>query len=107
MINLEDLKKLEIRIGRIISAEKVDGADKLLRLLVDLGGEERQIVSGIALSYPDPNVLVGRQVPILANLEPRTIRGLESRGMLLAVSHGEGVALLHPDQDVLPGSEVR
>jgi methionine--tRNA ligase beta chain len=106
MISIDDFKKVDIRIGRIVSAEKVENADKLLKLSVDLGEEApRQIVSGIAEYFPDPTVLIGRECPFVTNLEPRVIRGIESNGMILAVGAPEGVfALLHPDREVLPGS---
>ncbi|MEK7584943.1 MAG: methionine--tRNA ligase subunit beta [Patescibacteria group bacterium] len=109
MITIEDFKKVEIRMGKIITAERVPEADKLLRLMVDLGeATPRQILSGIATSYPDPAVLVGKLVPILVNLEPRTIRGLESQGMMLVgvISDSE-VAILEPAQTVPAGSVVR
>ena len=106
MISREEFKKLDIRIGKILKAEKIEGADKLLRLEVDLGSEIRQIVAGIAQFY-EPESLVGREVPVLANLEPRTLMGLESQGMLLAAdSEGEPV-LLSPEREVPPGSIVK
>jgi methionine--tRNA ligase beta chain len=107
MINIEDFQKLEIKIGKIISAEKVPDADKLLRLVVDIGEEERQILAGIAESYEDPNVLVGREVPIIVNLEPRTLRGFESQGMMLAATDDGKAVLLHPEKEVPPGSVVK
>ena len=106
MINFDDFKKLEIRIGKILSAEKVEGTDKLLRLEIDFGAEKRQIVAGIAESY-QPDQIIGRQVPVLMNLEPRTIRGVESQGMILAASVDGKPILLHPDGDVPPGTVVR
>src|SRR3989304_8209180 len=84
MITFDEFKKAEIKIGTILSAEKVPDADKLIKLVVHLGEYvPRQILSGIAEHYSDPSVLVGKQVPILANLPTRTIRGLESQGMVL------------------------
>jgi len=107
-IGIDEFKKLEIKIGKILSAEKVEDADKLLRLSVDFGEEKpRQIISGIALYFPDPHVLIGKKCAFAANLEPRVIRGLESRGMILAVS-GEGFfSLLETSADVPPGSTVK
>ncbi|VAW11712.1 Methionyl-tRNA synthetase [hydrothermal vent metagenome] len=108
MINFEDFTKLDIRIGTIASVEKVEGADRLLRLMVDLGEEEeRQIVSGIAEHFPEPEVLVGRQVPVLLNLEPRTIRGVESRGMILYVVGEEMLTTLSPGEKVENGTPVK
>jgi methionine--tRNA ligase beta chain len=108
MINIEDFSKIEIKIGRVVSVEKVEGADKLLKFIFDLGGEERQILSGIAEYYHELESLVGLEMPILANLEPRTIRGHESRGMVLVAIAGEGrPVLLHPREEVPAGSIVR
>ena len=106
MINIEDFKKLEIKIGKVISAEKVEGADKLLKLEVDFGEFKRQIVSGIAEFYIPEN-LTGKEFPFIVNLEPRIIRGVESQGMILAVDAGDGVILLNPDKEVEAGSIVR
>ena len=107
MINIEDFKKCEIRIGKVKSVEKVEGADKLLKFIFDLGTEERQILSGIAEFYPDPQLLVGKEMPVIVNLEPRTIRGLESQGMLLIADNDGQVATLHPEHEVPPGSLVK
>lgn len=86
-ISFDDFSKVEIRAGKILSAEKVENADKLLKLSVDFAEAlPRQIVSGIALHFPDPATLVGRTAMFVTNLELRTIRGLESNGMLFAVS---------------------
>ena len=106
MITFEDFKKMEIKIGKILSAQKVEGTDKLLKLEVDIGEEKRQLVAGIA-EYYEPEELINKEVPILINLEPKTIRGLESQGMLLAAVEGEKPVLLHPDKEILPGSIVR
>jgi len=101
MITFEEFKKAEIKTGKILSAEKVPDADKLIKLTVDIGEETpRQILSGVALHYPDPSVLVGKLVPVLANLPTRTIRGLESQGMVL-YAVGEGFATT-----VEPGTEI-
>ena len=87
-IGIEDFLKVELRVGEVKVAEKVKGADKLLRLEVDIGTEVRQIVAGIAKAY-EPEKLVGRKVVIVANLQPRKLRGLESNGMIVAASLGE------------------
>ena len=108
MISIEDFQKCEIRIGRVKSVEKVDGADRLLKFIFDMGnGEERQIISGIAESYPEPQVLIGKEVPIIVNLEPRVIRGVESMGMVLAADMDGKAVLMHPDREVSPGSLVK
>lgn len=107
MITTDDFKKLEIKIGKIISAEKVVGADKLLKLIFDIGGEERQIISGLTQEFPDPSVLVGREMPVLLNLEPATFKGQTSYGMILAVDVAGKPILLHPAESVPAGSVVR
>lgn len=107
-ITIDDFAALDIRIGTILSAEGVPETDKLVRFEIDLGSEHRQIVGGFAASYPDPSVLVGKQVPVLVNLEPRTLRGHESQGMVLAASNPEnGPVALHPDQPIEPGTRIR
>ena len=108
MINIDDLKKVDIRIGKVISAEKVEGSEKLIKFIFDVGEEERQIIGGLGLGYPDPGVLIGREMPLVLNLEPRKLMGLESQGMILAPSDAEGKpAILFPDREVPPGTEVR
>ena len=108
MISIDQFKAVEAKIGTILSAEKVENADKLLRLSVDFGEESgpRQILSGIAEHYL-PESLVGKQCPFITNLEPRTIRGFESQGMILAGGLTEGIVLLHPDKHVPPGTTLR
>lgn len=107
MISIDDFHAVEMKIGTIVAAEVVPDADKLLRLTVDFGeGEPRQIVSGIRASYA-PDDLVGKQCPFVTNLAPRTIKGLESNGMILALRTPEGeLALMHPDKDVPAGSAL-
>ena len=107
MITFEDFKKLEIKIGTVISAEKVPEADKLLKIIFDIGeGEHKQIIAGIAESYPDPTQLAGKQMPILTNLEPRKLRGYESQGMMLAVDDNGKPVLMHPEKQTTPGSII-
>jgi len=105
MITIEELKKLEIRIGTILSAERVENTDKLIKLEVDLGDEKRQIVTGIA-EFFDINDLEGKQIPIASNLEPKTFKGIESQGMILAVNVDGRPILLHPEEEVPPGSSI-
>lgn len=108
MISYDDFAKLEIRIGTIKEVSVVEDADKLLKLLVDTGEPElRQIVSGIREYFDDPQELVGRQCPFLVNLEPRTIRGYESQGMILAANHEDTLALLIPHQELPSGTRVK
>jgi methionyl-tRNA synthetase len=107
-IGIEDFAKVELRAGVVKSAERIQGADKLLKLLVDIGDEVRQVLAGIALSYP-PEDLVGRKVVIVTNLAPRKMRGLESNGMLLAASVGpDGKPVLCTfAEDVPAGAKVK
>jgi len=135
MISYDEFKKVEIRAGKILSAEKVPDTDKLLRLTVDFGEFEemkvitdkvaednqvigdivavennkvpkpRQIISGISLYFPDPNVLIGKKCMFVTNLEPRTIKGLESNGMLFAISTENGnFSLLEPNDSIPAGT---
>lgn len=114
MISFEEFKKLDIRIGKTLKAQPIAGADKLLRLEIDLGAdpstgsgqETRQIVAGVA-QYYTPDSLVGREIVIVANLEPRVLKGVESQGMLLAADDNGAPVLLAPDREVPPGSIVR
>ncbi len=106
-ISYDDFAKLEIRVGTILVAERVEQADKLLRLEVDMGSETRQILAGIAQHVEDPATLVGKQVPVLVNLEPRKMRGFESQGMMLAASgEDDAPVLLHPEKPLPPGSQI-
>lgn len=104
-MTLDEFQKADLRVGRILAAERIDGSEKLLKISVDIG-EPRQIISGIAKHY-SPEDLVGKDVVVIANLEPRIMMGLESQGMLLA-AHGEGgePVLLLPAGAVAPGSKI-
>lgn len=105
-IAYEDFAKLTIRIGTITTAAVVPETDKLLRLEVDFGDEQRQIVSGIREFVSDPADLVGTQAPFITNLATRTIRGLESQGMIMAVGEAATFAFLRPDRSVPSGTAV-
>ena len=135
-ITFDEFKKAEIKIGTILSAEKVPDADKLIKLIIDLGPKKvtpavveedtvsleegeatevekkeerdiRQILSGIAMYYPDPEVLVGKQVPVLANLPTRTIRGLESQGMVLYAVGDGFLTTVSPSREIPAGTPVQ
>jgi methionyl-tRNA synthetase len=114
-VSYEEFKKMDIRIGTIKEVEPVPETDKLLCCQIDFGeidenGEKklRQIVSGIHEYYPDPNILIGKQVLYIVNLEPRKIRGIESNGMLMAVDGRDGTPVfLTPEIEVDPGTKVR
>jgi methionyl-tRNA synthetase len=98
--------KTDLRVARVVDAALVDGADKLLRLTLDLGGEERTVFAGIRTAY-EPATLVGRLVIVVANLKPRKMRFGVSQGMVLAASaKGDGVFLLSPDSGAKPGMKV-
>jgi len=123
MITLEDLKKIEIVVGKILSVEKIPDTDKLLKLMVDFAetteitdelgnktviSKSRQIVSGISLYFPDCSVLIGKKCMFVANLEPRIIRGVESQGMILAVSTEDGkFSLLQPNDEIPVGTRAK
>ncbi len=106
-ISIEDFSKIEVKVGTVKTAEKIPETEKLLRLTVDFGEESvRQIVSGIAGYVSEPESLIGRQLAFVTNLEPRTIRGFESNGMLFAVGEGESFAFVTPDREVPPGTSA-
>ena len=106
MITIDQFRAIELKVGTVRAAEPHPNADRLLVLRVDVGGEERQLVAGIRAHY-DAATLVGRQVIVVANLEPAKLRGVESQGMVLAASDGDRVVLLRPDEPVAPGAVVR
>lgn len=105
-ITIDDFGKLDLRVARVLAAERIPKADKLLKLQVDLGGEQRQVVAGIAEAYA-PEELVGRQVVLVANLKPARLRGVESQGMVLAASLDGKAILCGFDKDVPPGTKVK
>ncbi len=106
-ITIDDFLKVDLRVARVLSAERIPKADKLLKLQVDLGYEQRQILAGIAQFY-EPEKLVGRKVAIVANLAPRKLRGLESQGMIVAASVGDGTpALVSFIEDIEVGARLR
>ena len=109
-ITYDDFAKLDLRIATVLAAEAHPNADRLLKLQIDLGDEQRQICAGLR-QYYDPDQLVGRQIVVVANLQPRKIRGEDSNGMLLAAStmagdQGGDIILLGPDKPTPPGSGI-
>jgi|SRR3989338_1706306 len=104
-INFDDFLKLEVKIGTILEAEKVPDTDKLIKLTIDLGSEKRQLVAGIAETY-EPEDLIGMQIPVLVNLEPRKIKGVESQGMILCADENGKAVLMHPDRKLPNGSKI-
>jgi len=107
MISYDDFQKLDLRVAKILEAEKIKGSEKLLKLQVDLGEEKRQIVAGIGKAYLPEN-LIGKQIVIIANLEPRVLLHAESQGMLLAASDEKGSpVLLMPEKEIFPGAKIK
>src|SRR3990172_752939 len=105
-IAIEDFAKIKLRIGKIVTAEGVPGSKKLLKLLVDLGDEKRQVVAGIAAHYR-PEELIGKSIVVVANLKPAKLMGIESQGMVLAAGTEGTLSLIGPDKDMSPGSMVK
>jgi len=105
LVSYDDFKKMDIRVALVEDIEKVPKADKLYKLSIDLGDEKRTLVAGLAEHYKVEE-LKGKKIVILANLEPRKLRGIESQGMLLAAVDGDTVSVLTPDKKVSPGSKI-
>lgn len=105
-ISFEDWSKLDIRIGKVLKAEKVEGTDKLMKLEIDIGDEKRQVVAGIADVY-ETEEIIGKEIPILVNLEAKMIKDIESKGMILAVDVDGKPILLYPEKEVPVGSKIR
>jgi methionine--tRNA ligase beta chain len=104
-VTIDEFRQVDLRVGKIVSAERVTGSDKLIKLQVDVGGL-RQLVAGIGKAY-EPEGLVGREIIVVVNLEPRKLMGFESQGMLLAAHGGDDAPiLLMPDKEAPPGSAV-
>jgi methionyl-tRNA synthetase len=105
-IDINYFKKMELVVAQIISAEKIEGTDKLLKLQVSLGDENRTLVAGIAHQY-SPDELIGKKIVVIKNLKPAKIRGIVSQGMLLAASNQKGeISILTPLKDIEPGSKI-
>jgi methionine--tRNA ligase beta chain len=104
MVNFEDWKKIELKVARVISAERIEGSEKLLHLVVSTGEEKRQIIAGIGKTY-EPEKLVDKQIIIVANLEPKSLMGIESQGMVVAATNEEGrPTIIIPESPVLDGT---
>lgn len=107
MLTIDEFARVELRVARILAAEPHPNADRLMVLEVDLGGEQRRIVAGIRAHYT-PEELIGKSIVVVANLQPATLRGVESQGMLLAASDDEGhLVLVAPEKPIGPGAKVR
>lgn len=105
-ISFEDFQKIELKVGKIVAVAKVEKSDKLLKLEVDFGEEKRQVISGIAKEY-SPEDLVNKEFTFITNLEPRSIMGLESQAMVLAVDVAGEAVLLRPEREVPEGAKIR
>ena len=105
-ITIDDFAKIDLRVATVVAAERVPKTDKLIKLQVKIGDEERTIVSGIAQHY-EPENLIGKNVIVIANLKPAKLRGIESRGMVLAASDGEGNLVLADAPGIASGSKVK
>ena len=108
-VTIDDFSKIDLRVALVVEAEHVEGADKLLRLTLDLGGESRNVFAGIKSAY-EPSVLVGKKVVVVANLATRKMRFGESQGMILAASgsdDSQGIFVIQPDDGAQPGMRVR
>jgi methionyl-tRNA synthetase len=105
-ITIDDFSRVDLRVAEVMAAEKVAKSKRLLKLTVKVGSETRTLVAGIAEHY-EPATLVGRKVVVVANLEPLTLMGVESNGMVLAASEGNDLALIVLDRDLPPGAKVK
>jgi len=105
-ITIEDFEKLDLRVGKVLEAQKVENADKLLKLKIEVGNEVRQVVSGIA-KYYSPEELKGKYVVLVANLKPVKLRGIESQGMILAASDDKDLVLVTIDKEINSGTKVQ
>jgi len=106
LIDIEDFAKVQLRVGKIVAAERVEKSDKLVKLMVDIGTETRQVVAGIGKSYA-PEQLLDKSIVIVANLKPVKLMGVESQGMLLAASSGDLLSVVTPDREIKPGAKVK
>jgi methionine--tRNA ligase beta chain len=113
MINIEEFAKIELKTAKVLEAERVEGSEKLIKLSLDVGDKNeagefmpRQVLAGIGKTY-NPEDLVGKQIVIVANLEPRSLMGLESHGMIVAGSDDQGVAIVSPDRELPTGTILK
>lgn len=105
MIDISDFKKLEIKIGKVTGAEAVPETDKLIKLTIDFGDEVRTVLTAIR-EFFEPEYFLGKLIPVLTNLAPKTFRGIESQGMILAADNNGTPVLLHPEKEIPAGSKV-
>ncbi|GMX58452.1 MAG: methionine--tRNA ligase subunit beta [Candidatus Microsyncoccus archaeolyticus] len=105
MISFEEFQNIDLRIAKVISASRIEESEKLLKVDIELGEERRIIIAGIA-KYYSPEELIGKSVVVIANLEPRTILGMESQGMILAVKDEDKLSVLVSDKEVKSGLKI-
>lgn len=105
LITIDDFTKVQLKVAKVVAAEKVQGADKLLKLALDVGGELRQVVSGIAKHYT-PEEITGKTIILVSNLKPAKLRGIESQGMILAATSGDNLSVVTLDKEIPSGSKV-
>ena len=105
-ITVDDFAKVELRVGKVLTCEKIEKSKKLLKLTVDLGYEKRTVVSGIAEFY-SPEDMLGKKIVLVANLKPAKLCGVESQGMILCSDDGEKVIVVSPDENAQVGSRIR
>lgn len=107
LITIDDVARVELKIGRVVTAERIEGSNKLIKLQVDTG-EMRQIVAGIGKSYT-PDELIGKKIVVVTNLQPAKLMGVESQGMLLAAADSNGTLsiLILPDKDIKEGARIK
>lgn len=108
MINYDDFKKVEMKIGKVLSAERVEGSDKLLKLSVDFAEESpRQVISGIGKYFENLESVIGNQYAFVTNLEPRSIMGFESQAMIIAASTEAAIAFFDAPESIPPGTLLK
>ena len=105
LVTIDEFFKTQLKVAKVIACEKVEKADKLLKLTLDVGGQTRTVVSGIAKHYT-PEEMVGKSVVLVANLKPAKLRGIESQGMILCASEGDKLTLVTPESAIASGAEV-
>ena len=112
-MTIDEFKKVELRVGKVLEAERVEGSEKLIKMKVDVGEKDaeglpvtRQVLAGIGKAYA-PETLIGKEIIVVANLDPRMMMGLESQGMLLAANGTDGPVVLMPEQEVPPGASIQ
>lgn len=106
MITFEDFQKIDLRVAKILQAKRIENSDKLIKLNIDLGNEQRTIIAGIGKKYT-PEELIGQLIIVVANLEPKEIKGVKSEGMLLAADSPQGPILIVPLEQTLAGAKIK